>query len=131
MTPTEAHQELIRAISKSPPTLGRLVGIELEMNSHYPEGADAVGVVVDLAQKLPKKKETQNLWQLSSPSLLAAHEDWAERFGKVAQKLQAGARFAPTEIKGKPVKNDLDPALHNVLADGWHHQPITQPLDTF
>lgn len=127
--PKRAHEALIDAIMHAPPTVAELVGVKQEQNSYYPDGSDAVIEVVNLANKIPKNKKQQKLWQAGSISLKQWHENWATRFGLVASKLQAGARFAPSEIKGKAVKNDLDPALHNVLADGWHHQPITQPLE--
>lgn len=126
---TDAHEALIDAIMRAPKYVADLNPGMRPHNAIWPDGADAVFEVIRLASQVPLPKEYSRLWKQGSQLLHDWHANWAERFGTVAQKLQAGARFAPSEVKGKAPENKLDPALHNVLADGWHHQPITQPLE--
>lgn len=125
----EAHAALVDAIMHAPKYVATMSPDNRPINAIWPEGAEAVFEVIGMAQRIPQPKEHGRIWRQDSVALRNWHSNWAERFGTVAQKLQAGARFAPSEVKGKVPENKLDPALHNVLADGWHHQPITQPLE--
>lgn len=126
---TDAHEALVNAIMQAPKYIADMTPDNRPINAIWPNGSETVFEVVHLAQSVPQPPEFSRLWKQGSQPLRNWHANWAERFGIVASKLQAGARFAPSEVKGKVVENKLDPALHNVLADGWHHQPITQPLE--
>lgn len=124
----DAHTALIHAIVQAPRVLNSF-DLKSEQNGVWPTGVDALMEVINLTDRVPQHPDHKKLWKVGSQTLLLWHQTWATKFGLVAQKLQIGARFAPSEIKANTNGNKLDPALHNVLADGWHHQPITQPLE--
>lgn len=124
----KAHEELIDAIMNAPKMMNTLMPPQM-LNTYWPNGVDAVMEVVRLAEAAPERPDRKKLWKIGSEGLQIVHDTWATKFSLVAQKLQAGARFAPSEIRVSTTNNKLDPDLFNVLPDGWHHQPITEALE--
>jgi hypothetical protein len=134
MTPIDAHRNLINAIIDSKPMVGAY-SFQGNDYTRFPARMEFIEETLQLVKK-EADKVNEGHWIIGSPLLLELSNDWAERFGTVAKKLQEGQRFAPESIRSSKASNGLDPKLYNVLADGWHHTPIAEPLapmpdDTF
>lgn len=96
-------------------------------HSNSPTGSSAIEEMLFTIQAM---KENQPLepYDAANPRLMEEQASWTEAFLQAIELKKTQDRFAPVKRKGKG-EQALDPALHNVLPDGWHHTPVTQPLE--